>query len=254
MLVIKAGGSVITRKGPAPVFDRASAVRLSAELAALREPFALTHGTGSFGKPPAARYGYLDGKIPPGGAPIEKINSSLLELHRAFLEQLLASGLPASGLPGPGNFLLRGGRPVPADPAVIPALLAAGRVPLVSSGIFPDGAGGGVVVSSDALAAELCALLRPRLAVFFTDSPGLLGADGSAVPELDEPGLEAFSRGCPPDQGDVSGGMGGKAAELLRIVRTGIPVLVLDGRRPGGLGGFFSGCPCPGTLLRPGRD
>ncbi len=253
MLVIKAGGSVITRKGESPVFDRAAASRLAASLAELREPFALVHGTGSFGKPPALRYGYLSGRVPPGGAPVDAINTSLLRLHLAFLRELRSAGLVVGSVPGPEYFLLRGGRPVPADASAIEAPLASGLVPVVSSGIFPDGTGGGVVVSSDALAVGLCGLLRPRLAVFFTDAPGLLDAAGAVLPELDEPGLEAFSRACPREPGDVSGGMRGKAAELLEIVRGGGRALVLDGRRPEGLVSFLAGRSRPGTLLGPGR-
>ena len=244
---------MITRKGESPVFDRAAVSRLAASLAELAEPFALVHGTGSFGKPPALRYGYLSGRIPPGGAPIDAINASLRRLHLAFLRELRSAGLEVCSVPGPEHFSLSGGRPVPADPSVIAAPLASGRVPVVSSGIFPDGAGGGVVVSSDALASALCGLLRPRLAVFFTDAPGLLDAAGAVLPELDEPGLEAFSRACPGEPGDVSGGMRGKAAELLAILRGGGRALVLDGRRPEGLASFLAGRSGPGTLLLPGR-
>ncbi len=250
MLVIKAGGSVLTRKGDVPVFDRAAAARLAAELALLREPFILTHGTGSFGKPPAVRYGYLGGKIAPGAAPVERINASLLELHRAFLAELLAAGVRAASLPGPENFVLRAGRPVPADPAALAGLLGRGAAPVVSSGIFPDGAGGGTVVSSDALAAGLARLFRPRLAVFLTDSDGVTGPGGRP---LREAGARELLRACRPAPGDVSGGMAGKAAQLARIAALGIPAAVTDGRRRGWGARLASGALPGGTFVRPGR-
>lgn len=251
MLVIKAGGSVITCRGKRPVFDGKAAARLAAALARLDEPFVLVHGTGSFGKPPAVRYGYLDGRVRPGSAPVARIKASLLRLHSAFLEELVKAGINAVSCPGCDFFGLRRGRPVLRDKAGLSAWLARGFVPVVNSDLFPSAGGEFRVVSSDALAAELAGAFRPRLTVFFTDTGGVLGPGGKVIRELDASGLARLVKDRGRSAKDVSGAMAGKAAELLRIGSRGLASLVLDGRRPEEFlksAGRLVG----GTLIRPG--
>lgn len=249
MLVIKAGGSVITCRGKRPAFDGKAAARLAAAFARLDEPFVLVHGTGSFGKPPAVRYGYLDGRVRPGGAPVARIKASLLRLHSAFLEELVKAGVNAVSCPGCDFFRLRRGRPVLRDKSGLSAWLARGFVPVVNSDLFPSAGGEFRVVSSDALAAELAEAFRPRLAVFFTAAGGLYGPDGGGLQELDRGGLARFIKTCPPARGDVSGGMPRKAAELARINACGVPAIILDGGRPEELGCFLSGRRIGGTSI-----
>lgn len=250
MLVIKAGGSSITRGGQKPVFDRRASARLAAALSQLKEPFILTHGTGSYGKPPAVRYGYLDGRVRRGTAPVPEIRASLGELHALFVRELLTAGVKAVSCPGCEVFALKRGRLVLSARRRLASLLARGSVPVINSDLFPC-AGEFRVVSSDAIAAELAAVFKPRLAVFLTAAPGLLGRGGKVIGELDAAGLARFRDNCRPPALDVSRGMAGKAGELLRICSAGIPALVLSGSRPSGLQRFLAGGRRPGTFIRP---
>lgn len=231
MLVIKAGGSVITRRGLRPSFDRAAAARLSRALAGLREPFVLVHGTGSFGKPPAGRYGYLSGRIRPGSAPVAAIRALLLRLHSLLVSELTANGVKAVSCPGSACFSLSAGRPRLRQRQQLLEWLGRGYVPVVNSDIFPC-PGGFAVVSSDALMAALAARLRPELAVFFTRAAGVLGPRGELVRCLRAGQVPALLRGLRPAPGDVSGGIRAKMAEIARIARGGTDSAVLDGRRP----------------------
>lgn len=248
MLVIKAGGSVITRRGPYPAFDRPAAARLSRALARLGGPLALVHGTGSYGKPPAVRYGYLGGMIRPGSAPVPAIRSSLLELHSLFVSELSAAGVRAASCPGAACFAFRRGRPVLSPSAPARAWLRSGFAPVVNSDIFPDGKNFRVV-SSDAMAAELAVRLHAGLAVFLTAAPGLLGPGGELLPEL---GAREFRKAAAPlrrPARDVSGGMAGKAEEISRLLEAGCDVAILDGRDPGALRGLRAGRRTGGTYI-----
>ena len=248
MLVIKAGGSVITRKGGRPAFDRTAAARLARALARLRGPFALVHGTGSYGKPPAVRYNYLSGRIAPGTAPVAAIKASLLELHSLFISQLAAAGLRPVSCPGCACFSLAGGRPRLTAAPELKGWLGRGFTPVINSDIFMSGAGFRVV-SSDALAAALAAALRPELAVFLTDVPGLLDPDGALQPELSRAGFRALARDIGAPRSDVSGGMAGKAREIARILAAGVDAAVLDGRRPEELLKLRAGRRAGGTYI-----
>ncbi|MDD2804582.1 MAG: hypothetical protein PHV33_03435 [Elusimicrobiales bacterium] len=248
MLVIKAGGSVITRKGGRPAFDRPAAARLARALVRLRAPLVLVHGTGSYGKPPAVRYGYLSGSIAPGSAPVARIKAALLELHSLFISELAVAGLKPVSCPGCSAFALAGGRPRLAAARALKDWLRRGFTPVINSDIFMSGAGFRVV-SSDALAAALAAALRPELAVFLTDVPGLLGAGGAVLPALSRAEFLGLARSLRAPRADVSGGMAGKAGEIARILAAGVDAAVLDGRRPEELLKLRAGRRAGGTYI-----
>jgi glutamate 5-kinase len=251
MLAIKAGGSVITREGEKPVFDRASARRLAAALSRLKEPCLLVHGTGSFGKPPARRYGYLSGAIPAGKpVPVPAIRAGLARLHGLLLSELARAGVRALSCPGREYFRLFRGRPLLCRKTELRRLLRSGRVPVVNSDIF-DSPAGLQVVSSDALLAAACEALKPRLAVFLTGADGLLNAAGEPVPAVSARKLAAIRRGMPEPAGDVSGGMKGKLAEVIRIAAGGSDVLLANGKRPEII--LEPGIPGKGTYVHASR-
>jgi len=249
MMVIKAGGSVITRKGSDPVFDHVVSARLAKTLSRLNEPFVIVHGSGSFGKPPARRYGYLSGRIRPGTAPLAAIKASLLELHSLFITGLVSGGVNAVSCPGCACFSLDAGRPRLRARGTILDWLVRGFVPVINSDIFPCGGGRFRVISSDALLAELCAELSPELAVFFTDTPGLLDGAGSVIGSLSRAPLLKLRRSVPPSPQDVSGGMRGKMMELALINAGGVDAAILDGRRPGELLKLRGGLRAKGTYI-----
>lgn len=249
MLVIKAGGSVITAKGPRPSFDARGSARLAGGLARLPGPMIITHGTGSFGKPPAVRYGYLGGFVKPGSAPVKKINASIGMLSARFTGRLRCAGIPAVPCPGLSLFSLKGRRPVlrPAGRRRLRRILTEGSVPVISSGLFYAGGGAYRVVSSDAMSASLSAAFRPESAIFITGAPGIRGASGKVRRELSFHELPVIAQACRPPDRDVSGGMAGKIREMIRITRSGIPCFVTS---LAGAASLSSARP-RGTLLHP---
>lgn len=251
MLAIKAGGSVITRAGEKPVFDRVSSRRLAAALSRLKEPCLLVHGTGSFGKPPARRYGYLSGSIPAGKrVPVDAIRADLARLHRLLLSELERAGVRALSCPGREYFRFSRGRLCLRRGSGLSDRLREGFVPVINSDIF-DCPPGLRVVSSDAILAAACAAFKPRLAVFLTGAPGLLDAAGEPLPQVRAKSLPAILRTMPAPSGDVSGGMKGKLAEVIRIAAGGSDVLLADGRKPEII--LEPGIPGKGTYVHASR-
>jgi acetylglutamate kinase len=122
------------------------------------------------------------------------------------------------------------------DPAAVRALIADGRIPVVSS--VARGAGGGEVynVNADTAAAALAVALGAAKLVVLTDVEGLYadwpqGAGpprppGEVVSLLTATGLERLLPG-------LTSGMIPKMEACLRAVRGGVPQAhVLDGRLP----------------------
>jgi acetylglutamate kinase len=127
------------------------------------------------------------------------------------------------------------GTPVDVDPAAVHALIADGRIPVVSS--VARGTGGEVYnVNADTAAAALAVALGAAKLVVLTDVAGLYAdwpGDGDApgepqdvISQLTATGLERLLPG-------LASGMIPKMEACLRAVRGGVPQAhVLDGRLP----------------------
>ncbi len=127
------------------------------------------------------------------------------------------------------------------DPAALRALLADGRIPVVSS--VARGANGEIYnVNADTAAAALAVALGAAKLVVLTDVEGLFphwpgGPAGDGMPAGDGPAADVISlltaaelAGLLPT---LSAGMIPKMEACLRAVRGGVPQAhVLDGRRP----------------------
>jgi acetylglutamate kinase len=121
------------------------------------------------------------------------------------------------------------------NPGAVSALLADGRIPVISS--VARGAGGGVLnVNADTAAAAIAVALGAAKLVLLTDVAGLYprwsGADAASalqarpIPQLSAAELAELMPG-------LSDGMIPKMAACLTAVRSGVPQAhVLDGRLP----------------------
>ena len=218
IVVIKLGGSVITRGGRKPSVAKGALRRLGRQIAKSGRRVIIVHGTGAFGKPPAIRYGYLEGRVRPGSAvPVAAVKALLLKLHAAVVEELCRAGMRAVSSDSASLMTLRRGGIVSVETGPLRRWLKAGMTPVLSGDMLADSGGGFSVCSSDDMACALAASLGAEKAVFVTDVDGVRG------PVRESPS-------------DVSGGMAGKLRAAERLAKKGIPSLMINGLRPGCLG------------------
>jgi acetylglutamate kinase len=127
------------------------------------------------------------------------------------------------------------------DPAALRALVADGRIPVVSS--IARGAGGEIYnVNADTAAAALAVALGAAKLVVLTDVEGLYpdwptGPAGNGGPAVPGPPADVIARLTAAELAELlpslSAGMIPKMEACLRAVRGGVPQAhVLDGRRP----------------------
>jgi acetylglutamate kinase len=110
-----------------------------------------------------------------------------------------------------------------ARPAVLYALLAAGKVPVVAP-LAMDEAGVICNVNADDVAAGLAGGLQARL-VLLTDADGVCDAKGNRVPLLDAEGVEKLIA-----EGVITGGMVPKVRSSLRALSwPGAEAVIVDG-------------------------
>lgn len=173
----------------------------------------------------------------------------------ALVAALAANGIRAAGLSGVDGGMVRA-RPHPdhelglvgevdaVQPEILEALLASGIVPLVAP-LALDSAGAVRNVNGDTLCGALAGALGAALAVFLTDVPGVLDAQGTPIERLDAAAAEALIA-----DGQIRGGMIPKVRGGLTALAGGArAVCIADGNAPGVLPALLAGTAGTGTLL-----
>ncbi len=252
LAVVKLGGSLLTHEADGrPGVDIASLRRLGAELASLGRPLVVLHGTGSYGKPPAARHGYMDGRLAPGRVAIgAEVTLELQALECAVSQALFSSGLPVFRLPAASLFSARAGDARLVHLRPVQDLLDLGLVPLIGGGFVVDDRGL-CICSSDRIATELAAALGASSLVMATRAAGVCRdwKDPSTLHRrlcADDHAALALIAQAPAD---VSGGMRTKVEEALALAARGVRSFIVDGRLAGNVTAALGGRPVSGTEL-----
>lgn len=164
-----------------------------------------------------------------------ELNQSLAKQFRAVGGRAALTGIPLHGeklvLPGADGKPYDLGR-VGSVTRVenLQGLLDEGTVPIIPS-IAHDGQGGYLNVNADTAAAAVAGALRADMAVFLTDTPGVLrdrANPDSIIPRLTEQECRELVE-C----GVIDGGMVPKVEACLEALEAGAKTaLILDGRVP----------------------
>ncbi|MBW8889461.1 MAG: acetylglutamate kinase [Fibrobacteres bacterium] len=230
-VVVKIGGSMMD--------DEGSLAGLCAALAGLHRgaagsapgPLVLVHGGGKdinrhlawLGEEPV----FKDGMRVTGAAALKVVEMTLSGYVNKKLVGLLNAGGAAaaglSGVDGPtficepiSSELGQVGRIAQVDTALVTTLLAGGFLPVVSP-ISVDRAQAHYNVNADDAASALAAALKASKLIFVSDVEGVRGTDGTRLPTLDGPAIEALIR-----DGVASGGMIPKLRSCLAALGQGI--------------------------------
>lgn len=242
-VIVKLGGSVITRKREAEHLRPKVLRRLSEELAAASGvPLVVLHGAGSFGHPGARKFG-LARPPDPGDSPSHRargasiVATEVRRLHLAVLRELVRAGLSVGSVPPSTHSMNREGRLESLDPTPFRTLLDSGHTPVSFGDVVPDRAWGWSILSADAIAVSLASALHAERVVFVSDVPGVLagGAPGRprVVPDVTPEVVEGLRpRGSGPD---VTGGIRGKVEAMLAIARAGVDAGLISGLKDGEL-------------------
>ena len=241
LVVVKLGGSLLTRKREVEKLRPKVLHRLATELTEVRAvPLVVLHGAGSFGHPGAARFGLArppDRVHPPSerarGATV--VASEVRRLHLAVLRELVRARLAPWSIPLAGIAMNRAGHLSGFEVAPFERALERGVLPVAFGDVVPDEAWGFSILSADTAAVELAHRLGAVRVVFATDVPGVLDTAGpdrrAVVPEVTE-GLVARLRPGPSAR-DVTGGIRGKIDAMLAIARAGADAALISGLTDG---------------------
>lgn len=261
VILLKLGGSLITDKEREATARRPVIRRLASEIAdALPDTegrLLVGHGSGSFGHPPASRYGLSDGLQDESQlAGISLTQARAAELHRIVAAALRETGVPAFTLSPSSVALAEDGAVVEFAAGPLAHALERGLVPLVYGDVVLDRTRGVSVCSTELVLERACVELAERgwtarRAVWAGNTEGVYDGEGRVIPVIaagDAPPESAAGSAAT----DVTGGMAHRVEVALRLADRGVTSWIGDGRQAGNLRRALLGSAAGGTEVVPG--
>ncbi len=259
-VVVKLGGSVLTRKRESARLRPKILARLSSELAAAGDrPIVLLHGAGSFGHPGAIRWSLAE---PPGGTGDTAhrargaaiVSSEVRRLHGFVVQALLDAGLSPFSVPPQVIAENRRGRLETLEIDPFRRVLGTGGLPVSFGDVVRDSDWGHSILSADTIAVELVRRLPAKRLIFVSDVDGVMEATSPghrrrAVPRV-TPELVASLQPS-PGVPDVTGGIRAKAQAVLDAAGAGADAGIISGLRHGALSRALRGESVYGSWCTP---
>ena len=249
-IIIKLGGSVITDKerGDAGVIHESVLQEVARALKEYADiPLLLIHGAGSCGHPQARQYHIQSGVSRENREGIYETHQAVSALNELVVRTLRAEGIEAVSVHPLEGMVASGGELSGYCLTHLHLMIDLGIVPVLHGDVVMDTEKGACIVSGDQLVRVLAQQLGMKRIGLATDVPGLLDADGSVVRELRRSVAHTIRIGGSGSI-DVTGGMQGKIAELLRLADIGIGSEIFHVSR---LMEFLSGADHGGTRILP---
>lgn len=246
-VLLKLGGSVVTNKRGDGAIDHAAIGTIAAVLREAGFAGALVHGAGSCGHPEARRYGLAQGADRATRMGIPVTHEAVVSLNRVVVAALRSEGFDAVGISPLAACTAEAGRIASFEEEPLRILLDLGAVPVLHGDVVMDRTRGTCIISGDQLVAYLAPRLGLRRVGLVTDVPGVLGPGDTVVPRVARADTGDLILGASATT-DVTGGMGGKVAELLHLADQGVSSHVFGRER---LADFLAGRPHGGTEVVP---
>lgn len=259
MILIKLGGSVITRKDEYRTFRKETMDRLAGEVSRSEQQVILVHGAGSYGHMTASEYNLQDGMKDRTQIPgFCEVMADVRELNLKVLRAMNAQGLPASSIPPSSCAELDHGELVSLDTERFQQYLDIGITPTTFGDVVLDRTRGFGICSGDQLIEFLAREFDPDKVVFCSDVDGIFTSDPSENPDaamirelswgiLDElPKTEKYV--------DVTGSVFAKIESMLNLAPFCGECIIINGNAEGRLEALLEGKDVIGSIVLDGRS
>jgi len=245
LIILKLGGSVITKKGAKePILNQDNLDRISAEIArSLSDKLIIVHGAGSFGHPFASEY-----KI---GKPIKdkvdlerkKMGFSITQswvkkLNTHVCDSLRQNGVLAVSIQASSFIITKNKRIYSCNLDLIKKYLELGFVPVIYGDVVLDidESIKICVLSGDQIIQYLGENLKPERVILGSDVDGIYTKDPKKYEDAELMELVTSCEDLKTEGSinvDVTGGMHGKLQELLELADMGIQSEIINAERKG---------------------
>jgi len=257
-MILKLGGSVITKKEKPLVANLEAIERLSREIFEAKvSQLILIHGGGSFGHPLAKQYALKEGyKEKSQLVGFSETRQAMDTLNKLVVDALMRQDVAAVGLQPSAFVVTSSGRISCIEQQPLRKLLEIGLVPVLYGDAVFDFDLGFTILSGDQLAAHLAMQLGASQIILGIDVDGLYTSDPKSDPsarlirhvtlqelrnmqhEIEEAKVT-----------DVTRGMLGKILELMPAVEKGIPALIVNAAKPKNIYKALKGEEVTGTTI-----
>ena len=240
-VVLKLGGSVVTRKGERETLDDEALDQAADAVADATDDLVVVHGGGSFGHPAADAHGLSRTEGSHDAAAALDVHDAMGLLSDAVVSRLQDRGVSALPVHPLSAATRDASGHLDLSTGPIEAMLAEGFLPTLHGDVVVHAGEGVTIVSGDELVVELARSIDAERVGLCSAVPGVLDGDGEVVPRIRAYDDVADALGGSDDT-DVTGGMAAKVRALLDL---GVPARVfgLDD-----LEAFLAGG-SPGTLV-----
>lgn len=226
MIVIKLGGSAITKKSEYRSFNESVVVNIVKTLKGINDNMIIVHGGGSFGHIKAKEYGL------PGFASertmkgMNIVHNDMANLNLKISKILYSSGIYNISLPV--SSLVYDNK---KNYAVFGKYLNMGITPVSYGDTYIHGNKIGIY-SGDNIAYDVARRFHPSAVVFFSDVDGIYDKNPKTNPDAKL--LKTISGEFQHDDAtpDVTGGIMNKYRKMRGISDLGIPVYLINGLYP----------------------
>lgn len=245
LVVLKLGGSVITRKSEnKQEVNPKNLSRLAGEVSqALKKnkklKLVVVHGAGPFGHVLAKKYRLHEGlKSRKQVKGMALTHQSMEKLNIQVVEALQSKGVDAVTIQPSAVGVLWNSKLSHFPTGVIEALLVLGIVPVLYGDVLLDEETGVNILSGDHLVPYMARKLKADRVIVATDTPGIFdkdpkkNKDAKLIKRLDKNKLKKIkltgSRAV-----DVTGGMERKVRELMELTKHKTKVKIVSALKPG---------------------
>ena len=227
MILIKLGGSIITKKQKPLTPNLLAINKIASQLKKIKEPIIVVHGGGSFGHYWSVRYDMHTKPAKYNKKGVSVVKNSMVALNKIILDSFLKNGLNPYCL-HPTDFML-GNKADQKKVREIAKIAKAGLVPISYGDVMWYGKNKFYILSGDKIMGILSKILKPRLVIF------VLNVDG-VYSDMKTKKLLREIKGKSPEiskvEMDVTGGMSRKIKEAISISKSGTKVLLVNGNNP----------------------
>lgn len=262
MIILKLGGSVITKKGAEePAIDQDNLDRISQEIASSSfDKLIIVHGAGSFGHPFAKKY-EIGSKIKDEeDFAFKKLGFCLTQSWVRKLNTIVCDSLRENGILAvsiqPSSFIItKNKRIYSCNLDLINKYLELGFVPVIYGDVVVD-LNESIkicVLSGDQIINYLGENLKPTRVVLGSDVDGIYTKDPK---KYDDAELMSIVTSCEDliTEGslnvDVTGGMKGKLTELIELAELGVESEIINASHEGFIKRALSNEKGIGTIIK----
>ncbi|MBX7076331.1 MAG: isopentenyl phosphate kinase family protein [Methanobacteriaceae archaeon] len=251
MIILKIGGSILTKKDSAePEVDYENLNRIASEIEEslnsdsinrdLSDGLIIVHGAGSFGHPPASKYKigepFNDEEYPFKRLGFAEIQNQVKKLNSIICDSLIEHNIPVVSIP-PSSFVTTVDKRIyEFRLGIIKKYIKEGYVPVLYGDIVLDEDLKMAIISGDQVLQYIAKILKSDNIILGTDVDGVYTKspkthnDAKLIPILTN--LNQIEELESTNNIDVTGGMVGKVKELLELAHLGIDSEIVNANNP----------------------